>query len=350
MLTKHGKKVLVLEKRAAVGGNIATHVEEGIILHDYGPHIFHTSYPEVWDFVNQHAEMYPFVNSPLANFEGRLFHLPFNMNTFHELWGVTTEEEAKQKIAEEVAKEHLGEIHNLEEQAISLVGRTLYETLIKGYTEKQWGKPCQELPASIIKRLPLRFRYDNNYFNDTYQGLPKGGYSVLIENLLKGVEVRTSLDYFSAKSAFDALSDKVVYTGRIDEFFRFDEGHLEYRSLRFENKRYDVDDFQGNPVINFTSAKVPYTRISEAKHFDPFCQNHHSTIVTYEYPDAFKEGKIPYYTINDDKNMALYAKYQAKAMSIADKYVFLGRLANYKYFDMDDAIYEAFTLAKALLK
>jgi UDP-galactopyranose mutase len=348
LLVKKGKKVLVVEKRDEVGGNIATHVEDGIILHDYGPHIFHTSFEDVWTFVNEHCEMYPFVNSPLANYHGEFYHLPFNMNTFHELWGVNTEEEAKKKIAEEVAKEKLGEIHNLEEQALSLVGRTIYEKLIKGYTEKQWGRDCKELPASIIKRLPLRFTFDNNYFNDKYQGLPKGGYSVLIASLLKGADVRTGVDYLARRGNLDPLADQIIYTGRIDEYFNFEYGHLEYRSLRFENKKYDVDDFQHNPVVNFTAREVPYTRISEAKHFDPYCENHHSTIVTYEYPDTFAEGKVPYYTINDERNTSLYQKYLQKSLALGEKVHFLGRLASYRYFDMDDTIEEAIKLAATL--
>jgi UDP-galactopyranose mutase len=348
MLANQGKKVLVLEQRHDVGGNIATHVEDGIILHDYGPHIFHTSYEEVWSFVNTYCEMYPFVNSPLANYQGEIYHLPFNMNTFKELWGVTTPEEAKAKIAEEVAKEHLGEPRNLEEQALSLVGRTIYEKLIKGYTEKQWGRPCNELPASIIKRLPLRFTYDNNYFNDTYQGLPRGGYSILIHSLLHGIDVKTGIDYLAKKNDYDVLADTIVYTGQLDAFFSYEEGKLEYRSLRFEKKKLGVDNYLHNPVVNFTASSVPYTRICEAKNFDPYCENKTSTILSYEYPDRYEDGKIPYYPINDERNSKLAALYSQKAVALAPRYFFLGRLANYRYFDMDDTILEALHLLTKL--
>jgi UDP-galactopyranose mutase len=344
LLKDHGKNVLVLEQRKDVGGNIATHVENGIILHDYGPHIFHTSFEDVWAFVNKYCEMYPFINSPLANYHGEIYHLPFNMNTFHELWGVTTEEEAKAKIASEVEKEHLGEPRNLEEQALKLVGRTIYEKLIKGYTEKQWGRPCNELPASIIKRLPLRFTYDNNYFNDLYQGLPRGGYSVLIRNLLYGVEVKTGVDYLAKKNDFDGMADTVIYTGPLDAFFGFENGKLEYRSLRFEKKILGVDNYLHNPVVNFTANDVPYTRICEAKNFDPYCENKTSTILSYEFPDTYADGKIPYYPINDEKNGKLAQVYNEKALTLAPRYYFLGRLANYRYFDMDDTILEALKL------
>lgn len=348
LLSDAGKKVVVLERRNQVGGNIATHVEEGIILHDYGPHIFHTSFEDVMAFVNRHCELYPFINSPLANYHGEIYHLPFNMNTFHELWGVVTAEEAQQRIAQEVAQEHLGEPRNLEEQAISLVGRTIYEKLIKGYTEKQWGRPCNELPASIIRRLPLRFEYNNNYFNDKYQGLPKGGFSCLIDSLLQGIEVKTGVDFLDQRDDWMASANHVIYTGRLDEFFAFSEGHLEYRSLRFENERMNVPDFQHNPVVNYTAFEVPYTRISEDKHFDPYCPNKTSTIVTYEYPDTFKEGKEPYYPIINQTNGDLYQKYLQKALGLGPHFYLLGRLANYKYFDMDDTIEEAFNLFKKI--
>jgi UDP-galactopyranose mutase len=349
LLKDAGKKVLVLEERDHVGGNVATHVEEGIVLHDYGPHIFHTSYDDVWAFVQKYVTMNPFINSPLANYHDEIYHMPFNMNTFHELWGVTTPEEAKVKIAEEAAKEGIKEPHNLEEQALSLVGRTIYTKLIKGYTEKQWGRDCKELPASIIKRLPLRFTYDNNYFNDLYQGIPEGGYSALIDALLKGVEVRTSCDYFARRAQYDSLAKALIFTGRIDQFYDFKLGRLEYRSLRFENKRLEVNDYQHDAVVNFTAREVPYTRVNEHKHFMKACPNTSSTILTYEYPDAFKEGKIPYYPIGDEKNLALAAEYQAMASSSHNVY-FLGRLANYKYFDMDDTIKEAFALFARLPK
>lgn len=343
LLTDAGKKVLVIEKREQTGGNVATKLIDDIPIHLYGPHIFHTSFDDVWEFVNKHCEMLPFINSPLANYHGRIFNLPFNMNTFHQLWGVTTPEEARKIIDEEVKKENIKNPNNLEEQALSLVGRTIYETLIKEYTEKQWGRNCKDLPAFIIKRLPLRFEYNNNYFNDVYQGIPKGGFSVLINNLLNGIEVRLNTDYFLNKEYYDSLANKVIFTGRIDEFFNFKYGTLEYRSLRFEVEKLNIDDYQHNAVVNYTSHDVAYTRITEHKHFDNSNNNHHSTIITKEYPDVFEEGKIPYYTINDERNNNLYQKYEKEADN-DQKHLFLGRLAKYRYFDMDDAIKEAFNL------
>ena len=347
LLTDAGKKVLVIEARKAVGGNIATEVVEGIPVHVYGPHIFHTSFEDVWEFVNKYCEMLPFINSPLANYHGEIYHMPFNMNTFHELWGVNTPEEAKTKIAEEVEKENIKDPQNLEEQALSMVGRTIYTKLVKEYTEKQWGRDCKELPAFIIKRLPLRFEYNNNYFNDIYQGIPAGGFSVLVENLLKGIEVRLNTNYFSNREYFDSLADKIIFTGPIDEFFDFKYGELEYRSLRFEVEKLDVNDYQHNAVVNYTSHEVPYTRITEHKHFDSTVKNDHSTIITKEYPDSFEKGKIPYYAINDERNNSLYAKYEEEAKKRNDV-IFLGRLAKYKYFDMDDSIKEAFNLFETL--
>lgn len=348
LLSDAGKKVLVVEARDRVGGNVATHLEEGIVLHDYGPHIFHTSYEDVWAFVNKYVRMDPFVNSPLANYRGRIYHLPFNMNTFRELWGVTTAEEAKAKIAEEVAKEGVEEPRNLEEQALSLVGRTIYEKLIKGYTEKQWNRSCRDLPASIIRRLPLRFAYDNNYFDDRYQGIPEGGYGALIDALLEGVEVRTSCDYFLRRSELDPLADRLIYTGRLDEFFGFSLGRLEYRSLRFETKRLSVPDYQGNAVVNYTAREVPYTRVTEHRHLMRECPNGESTFVTFEYPADFREGAIPYYAVGDERNLALAESYKALASKQGRAY-FLGRLANYRYFDMDDTIAEAFKLFRRLI-
>lgn len=341
LLKNAGKKVLVLEKRDDVGGNISTAIQDGIIVHTYGPHIFHTSDKFAWDMFNNNVEVYPFINSPIANCHGEFYHMPFNMNTFHELWGVTTAEEAKAKIAEEVEKEHIDEPKNLEEQAIKLVGRTIYEKLIKGYTEKQWGRDCKELPASIIKRLPLRFEYNNNYFNDSWQGLPVGGYSKWVENLLKEIDVKTGVDYFEDKEKWDAMADHVIYTGRLDEYFSFKLGKLEYRSLRFDNQWMQMDRYQNNPVINFTTHDQPYTRCAEHKAFDPFCENHHSTLVTFEYPDTFEEGKIPCYPINDEKNNSLAAAYKELSAKLEPKTFFLGRLAVYKYYDMDDCIIAA---------
>ena len=343
LLSDAGKIVLVIEAREEVGGNIATKLIDDIPIHMYGPHIFHTSYDDVWEFVNKYCEMLPFINSPLANYRGEIYHMPFNMNTFHELWGVNTPEEAKAKIAEEVAIEGITNPQNLEEQALSMVGRTIYTKLVKEYTEKQWGRDCKELPAFIIKRLPLRFEYNNNYFNDIYQGIPKGGFSVLVENLLNGIEVKLNTNYLKDKEYYDSLADHIIFTGRIDEFFGFKFGTLEYRSLRFEVERLEIDDYQHNAVVNYTSHEVSYTRITEHKHFDNSKNNHHSTIITKEYPDSFIEGKIPYYTINDDSNNNLYAKYEKEAKKL-NNVIFLGRLAKYKYYDMDDAIKEAFNL------
>lgn len=347
LLTDAGKKVQVIEARKAVGGNIATEVVEGIPVHVYGPHIFHTSFEDVWEFVNKYCEMLPFINSPLANYHGEIYHMPFNMNTFHELWGVNTPEEAKAKIAEEVAKENIKDPMNLEEQALSMVGRTIYTKLVKEYTEKQWGRDCKELPAFIIKRLPLRFEYNNNYFNDIYQGIPAGGFSILVENLLKGIDVKLNTNYFDNREYFDSLADKIIFTGPIDEFLEFKYGELEYRSLRFEVEKLDVNDYQHNAVVNYTSHEVGYTRITEHKHFDSTVKNDHSTIITKEYPDTFVRGKIPYYAINDERNNALYAKYEEEAKKRSDV-IFLGRLAKYKYFDMDDSIKEAFNLFETL--
>lgn len=336
-----GESVLLVEERPWIGGNIHTSIQDGIIVHDYGPHIFHSSSEYAWDFFRHHVEVYPFINTPIADYHGERYHLPFNMNTFHELWGVTTPEEAKAKIQEEIAKEKITNPKNLEEQALSMVGRTVYTKLIQGYTEKQWGRPCNELPASIIKRLPLRFEYNNNYFNDTFQGLPKGGYSKWCEALAKGAEIRLNEDYLACPSRYEGLAKRIVYTGPLDAYFHYQLGKLEWRSLRFENEALPQDDYQGNPVVNYTAKEVPYTRICEHKHFDPFCLNHHSTIITKEYPATYQEGSIRYYTVNNDKNNALAAAYLALAKQAEPKVYFLGRLALYRYFDMDDAILAA---------
>ena len=336
-----GEKVLLVEERPWIGGNIHTSVQDGIIVHDYGPHIFHSSSEYAWNFFREHVEVYPFINSPIADYHGERYHLPFNMNTFHELWGVTTAEEAKAKIQEEIAKEHITNPKNLEEQALSMVGRTVYTKLIQGYTEKQWGRPCRELPASIIKRLPLRFEYNNNYFNDTFQGLPKGGYSVWCENLAEGADIRCHEDYLKDPARYEGLAKRIIYTGPLDAYFQYRLGKLEWRSLRFETETLQQDDYQGNPVVNYTSKEVPYTRICEHKHFDPTCPNHRSTIITKEYPAAYQEGMIRYYTVNNEKNNALAASYLALAKQQEPKVYFLGRLALYRYFDMDDAILAA---------
>jgi len=347
-LKQKGKKVLVVEQRSEVGGNIATHLQDGIHVHAYGPHIFHTSLEDVWNFVNSIVPFAPFVNSPIANYHGELYHLPFNMNTFKELWGISDPEEAKKKIAEETKPYSLIEPKNLEEQALKLVGPTIYKKLIKEYTEKQWGRDCADLPSFIIKRLPLRFEFNNNYFNDPYQGIPEGGFSALINNLLKGIEVLLDTDYLKHKEELTSLCAKTIYTGQLDSFFDYSLGRLEYRSLRFESKILPVDDYQHNPVVNFTSHDFAYTRVCEHKHFDHNCQNHHSTYVTYEYPDTFAPGKIPYYPVNDEKNSLLADAYKEKALTLTGKVYFLGRLANYKYLDMDKTIAEALKLVSCL--
>ena len=321
---------------------------EGIPVHTYGPHIFHTSDEKAWAFFQKYAEVYPYINSPLALYRGKFYHMPFNMNTFHELWGVNTAEEAKAKIAEEVAKENIQEPKNLEEQALSMVGRTIYQTLIKGYTEKQWGRDAKELPASIIKRLPLRFEYNNNYFNDIYQGQPKGGYTPFIEKLLEGIEVRLGVDYLLEKDSWNRKARKIVFTGRLDEYFGFSLGHLEWRSLRFEVETLDQEDFQKVAVVNYTDREPAWTRITEHKHFDPLLKTP-KTVITKEYPDSFEEGKIPMYTINDERNSRLASAYKELAEQ-ENNVVFLGRLAEYRYYDMDDSILRAMETAEALLK
>ncbi len=345
-LTDRGKRVLVLEKRGHVGGNCYTDEEEGIAVHRYGAHVFHTSNRSVWNYVNRYARFLPFINSPMANYRGELYNLPFNMNTFYRLWGVKSPQEAKRKIAEQ--SEHgVGEARNLEEQALRLVGRDIYEKLIQGYTEKQWGKPCNQLPAFVIRRLPLRFTFNNNYFNDAYQGVPAKGYTPLFENLLRGIEVITGVDYVSGKPAFDLLADRVIYTGTIDGFFGYRLGALEYRSLRFEHERLETENFQGNAVVNYTASEVPYTRIIEHKHFtgasSPF------TVISREYPLAWAVGKEPYYPVNDEKNDGLYRKYLQLAREVPHVR-FGGRLGKYRYADMDETVLSALSLVKEEIK
>lgn len=347
MLLDAGKTVLILEKRDHVGGNIATKVVEGIPVHVYGPHIFHTSDEFAWKFFNSYAEVYPYINSPKAFYKGKYYSMPFNMNTFHELWGVTTKEEAEAKITQEVKQEGIDNPKNLEEQALSLVGRTIFKTLIKGYTEKQWGKPCNELPASIIKRIPLRFEYNNNYFNDTYQGQPKGGYTPFIKRLLKGADIFLNVDYLEDKAHYDSLADRIIYTGCLDEYFGYCLGRLEWRSLRFDTVLLNQESFQDAAVVNYTDKEPGYTRITEHKKFDPASVTS-KTIISYEYPDTYEEGKIPYYVINNERNASLAQRYQELAKALPNVY-FLGRLANYRYYDMDDAIIEAKKLFNALL-
>lgn len=339
---KAGKKCLVIDKRAHLGGNIYCENIDGIHVHKYGAHIFHTSNKKVWDFVNQFASFNRYTNSPVANFHGKLFNLPFNMNTFYEMWGVTTPAEAQAKIEEQKKASGIIEPKNLEEQAISLVGRDIYETLVKEYTEKQWGRKCAELPAFIIKRLPVRFTFDNNYFNDAYQGIPIGGYNKIIEGLLSGIETKTNVDFFEHRAELEKLADKIVFTGKIDEFFGYRFGKLEYRTVRFETEELDVQNYQGNAVVNYTSHDEPFTRIIEHKHFEPenpsYSQN--KTVISKEYSTEWKDGLEPFYPVNDEKNAEVYKKYKSLA-DAESNVIFGGRLAEYKYYDMDDVIAKA---------
>ena len=339
---KAGRRCLVIDRRNNTGGNIRCENIDGINVHRYGAHIFHTSDREVWRYVNSFVEFNRFINSPLACYRGRLYNLPFNMNTFYRLWGVRTPAEAAAKLDEQRAP-YAGTAApaNFEEQALRLCGRDIYETLIKGYTEKQWGRPARMLPAEIIKRVPLRLTFDNNYFNDLYQGIPAGGYNRLTDALLDGVEVRLGTDYFDHRAELDALARTVVFTGMIDKYFDYRCGRLEYRSLRFETKRLDIPDFQGNAVVNYTSADVPYTRIIEHKHFEYGTQP--TTVVTYEYPEAWDDSREPYYPVNDRRNEAIAAEYKRMAREQAGV-VFGGRLGQYAYFDMDDTVAEALRL------
>ena len=338
-----GKKCLVIDRRPHIGGNIYCENIEGINVHKYGAHIFHTSNKEVWDFVNSIVEFNRYTNSPVANYKGKYFNLPFNMNTFYQMWGVRTPEEAKAKIEEQkqealqrMQDAGITEPRNLEEQAILLIGKDIYEQLIKGYTEKQWGRPATEIPAFIIKRLPVRFVYDNNYFNDKYQGIPVGGYNKLIEGLLDGVEVQCDVDFLSNKDYYEKIAEKILFTGAIDEFFGYQHGKLEYRTIHFEHEILNMSNYQGNAVVNYTEAEVPYTRIIEHKHFEMFGEEVDKvsqTVISREFSSEWKEGMEPYYPINDEENNALYQKYK----SLADqnpKYIFGGRLAEYKYYDM----------------
>lgn len=334
-LKKSGKSVLVLEKRNHIGGNIYTKKEDNIDVHVYGAHIFHTSDEEVWSFVNQFVKFNNFINSPLAYYKGKYYHLPFNMNTFKEMWGVTKPEEAKKIIEEQIKKENIKNPKNLEEQALSLVGRDIYEKLIKGYTEKQWGRKATELPAFIIKRLPLRFEYNNNYFNDKYQGIPIGGYTLLIQNMLKDIKVKLNIDYIKYKFYYNLIGKKIVFTGPIDEFFDYKFGPLEYRSLKFEVEKHNKPYYQNNCVVNYNEFEIPYTRIIEHKYFED--DKSDVTIITKEYPDNWELGKERYYPINNEKNSNLYNKYKNLAKENKNV-IFGGRLANYKYYDMDDTV------------
>ena len=344
---KQGKKCLVIDKRNHIAGNIYCKEIEGINIHQYGAHIFHTSNKEVWDYINKFAEFNRYTNSPVAIYKDELYNLPFNMNTFNKLWGVKTPTEAKVKIEEQLSETNITEPKNLEEQAIKLIGKDIYEKLIKGYTEKQWGTKATELPPFIIKRLPVRFTYDNNYFNDKYQGIPIGGYTKIIEKMLEGIEVRLEKDFFENRQEFEEIAEKIVFTGMIDEFYNYEFGTLEYRSLRFEHEILDEENYQGNAVVNYTEYEIPYTRIIEHKHFE--YGNQPKTVITREYPATWNKGDEPYYPINNDRNNNIYAKYK----ELADKesnVIFGGRLAQYKYYDMHHVIEQALNTVKKELK
>ena len=342
-----GKRCLVIDKRDHLGGNIYTENVNGIHVHKYGAHIFHTSNKKVWNYVKQFAEFNNYINSPVAVYKDELYNLPFNMNTFSKLWGLRTPQEVKAKIAEQIAELNITEPKNLEEQALSLVGKDVYEKLVKGYTEKQWGRECKDLPAFIIKRLPLRFTYDNNYFNDRYQGIPEGGYTKIIQQLLDGIDVKLNTDYETYVKEHQDSFEKVIYTGPIDEYFQYSLGHLEYRSVRFETEELDMENYQGNAVVNYTDREVPYTRIIEHKHFEFGTQP--TTIISREYSAEWKPGMEPYYPVNDEKNNELFAKYRELAEK-EPKVIFGGRLGNYKYYNMDQVIETAFDLVERELK
>ena len=335
---KRGKEVLVIDRRDHKGGNIYCEEVNGINVHKYGAHIFHTSNKKVWEYVNQFAEFNRYTNSPVANYKGELYNLPFNMNTFNKMWGVITPQEAAAKIEEQRKEAGITEPKNLEEQAISLVGKDIYEKLIKGYTQKQWGRKCTELPSFIIKRLPVRLTFDNNYFNDLYQGIPMGGYNVIIDKMLDGVEVELGTDYLANKDKYENIADKIIFTGPIDEFYDYCFGPLEYRSVRFETEELPVENYQGHAVINYTDAETPYTRIIEHKHFEFGTQP--TTVISKEYSAEWKVGDEPYYPVNNDKNAALYQKYLDKSKE-ENKVIFGGRLGEYKYYDMDKVIESA---------
>lgn len=347
-----GKRVLVIEKRPNIGGNVYTEKIEGINVHKYGAHIFHTNKKEIWDYVNKFADFNNFINSPIANYHGDIYSLPFNMYTFNKMWGVSCPEEAEKIIESQKAEKGISTPKNLEEQAISLVGIDIYEKLIKGYTEKQWGRPCSQLPSFIIKRLPVRFTYDNNYFNALYQGIPIGGYTRMVENMLDGIEVRLNVDYLSNKKELDILAEKVIYTGSIDAYFDYQLGYLEYRSVRFETEVLDKSNFQGNAAVNYTDIETPWTRVIEHKWFE-FGKDENGndlpkTVISREYSAEWKLGDEPYYPVNDEKNNSLYEKYKELSKN-EDNVVFGGRLGEYKYYDMDAVIHSALELSDRLL-
>jgi len=347
-MTDAGKKCLVIEKRSHIAGNVYTEDQYGIQVHKYGAHIFHTSNKAVWDYVQRFAEFNRYTNSPVAKYKDKLYNLPFNMNTFYQMWGVTTPNEAKEKIKKQIEEVGIEEPANLEEQALSLVGRDIYEKLVKGYTEKQWGRRATKLPAFIIRRLPFRFTYDNNYFDDRYQGIPIGGYTAMVEKMLEGIEVRLDTDFLAERDKYSSIAAKIVYTGMIDAYYDYCYGPLEYRSLRFENETIDTDNYQGNAVVNYTEYEIPYTRIIEHKHFEYENQeviHLNKTVITREYPSKWNPGDEPYYPMNDQRNNGLYQKY----LELADKesnVIFGGRLGMYKYFDMHNVIETALLLAK----
>lgn len=347
-MKESGKKVLVIDKRPTIGGNVYTENVEGINVHKYGAHIFHTNNKKVWDFVNRFATFNRFTNSPVANFRGELYSLPFNMYTFNKMWGVVTPREAAAKIEEQRNAAGIKEPENLEEQAISLVGTDIYEKLIKGYTEKQWGRPCTELPSFIIKRLPVRFTFDNNYFNALYQGIPVGGYTKMVRNMLEGIEVKVNADYLKNKAEYDSMADHVVYTGPVDAYFGYKLGYLQYRSVRFETEVLDIPNFQGNAAVNYTDSETPWTRIIEHKWFefgkDENGKDIQKTVISREYSSEWKPGDEPYYPVNDKKNSDLYQEYR-KLADQENKVIFGGRLGEYKYYDMDKVIEEALKIS-----
>lgn len=352
-----GKKCLVIDKRSHLGGNVYCENVEGINVHKYGAHIFHTNNKDVWEFVNSIVEFNRYTNSPIANYKGKQYNLPFNMNTFYQMWGVLTPEEAKQKIEEQKAEAvaamkaaGASEPRNLEEQALMLIGKDIYEALIKGYTEKQWGRKCTELPAFIIKRLPVRFIHDNNYFNDRYQGIPIGGYNKLIDGLLEGIEIKLNTNFFDDREYWESIADKIVYTGALDEYFNYKLGRLEWRTVSFENEILDTPNYQGNAVMNYTEAEVPYTRIIEHKHFEMFGQEVYDcpkTVISREYSTEYKDGMEPYYTVNDERNNALADRYRQLA-SQEKNVIFGGRLAEYKYYDMAPIVEKAISISSSL--
>ena len=343
--TKRGKKCLVVEKRGHIGGNVYTETEENITVHKYGAHIFHTKNKKVWDYVNEFADFNHYINAPVAFYHGEVYNRPFNMNTFSRMWGIKTPDEAKAKIAEQVKKAGVSEPKNLEEQAVNMVGEDIYLKLVKDYTEKQWGRSCKELPPFIIKRLPVRFTYDNNYFDDPYQGIPIGGYTPIIEKLLGGSEVKLNCDFLEHREELEALADKIVYTGATDRLFGYVLGKLEYRTLEFETEVLGTENYQGNAVVNYTSHEVPYTRIIEHKHFEFGKQP--KTVITKEYPKAWEEGCEPYYSVNNDKNDALAEKY--RAMAAEKGYILGGRLADYRYYNMDTVVEKALAVCERLI-